>query len=109
MKLIFTLLIFIKLFNLLECYDYLILNLHWPTTVFRSSHYNGSLDILDNHVKKYGHLFTIHGLWPQTYSNNMPRNCSHDDIFKLEDITNISNIYKYWESFSAKHTTDFWK
>lgn len=96
---------FTKLYKCNFCYNsknynYLILNLQWPTTfVEHNFARKGNHYALKTHRSKYGLIFTVHGLWPQKTIGYGPTNCNHTDPFDLGQVSKIDNIEKYWTSF----------
>ena len=86
-------------------FNYLMLNLQWPTTFVEHSS-KGDYRALREHKDKHGYLFTIHGLWPQNNGWG-PQNCNHSEPFNLNTVQSIADIDRYWTSF-AMPTTRFW-
>lgn len=91
-------------------FNHLLLALQWPTTFveYNRRPRRDNIRTLREHREKYGYLFTIHGLWPQSDHGYGPNNCNHSDSFNINSVSQIAMIDKYWTSFGMP-TTNFWR
>lgn len=100
--------------DLKNAFDCIVLNLEWPTTyVLKKS--GGNVKVLEEHIEKYGYMFTVHNLYlRRKYSSNAQiTNCGeYPDEWEAKKaaVKQIDSISKFWPSFFEPHSDEkFWR